>query len=57
METDTGCTAADVVAALREMGVEVEVTQDNWPTLRKLACLFNIGTAQDAEYRAALDAS
>lgn len=43
MEADTGCTAADVVAAMRGLGIDVEVTEDNWPLLRKMAALATIG--------------
>ena len=45
MEADTGATAADVVAAMRSIGIAVtaEDVATNWDAYRELARLFNVG--------------
>lgn len=43
MEPDTGASAADVVAALRSIGITVtpDEVAGKWPVFRELAHLFN----------------
>jgi hypothetical protein len=49
VEADTGATAADVVAALRTIGIDVsaEDVAEHWDDYQLLAALFNANVITD----------